>query len=97
MAAAGYTLLTSNFKEDRYVDIDGALNAQTKLRRRQRRRSNWATADMATLTSITAYQSWSCFTNNDNDYTQLDAIPDYGSCNKEHQFSPGTALLDASG
>jgi iron complex outermembrane receptor protein len=26
-------------------------------------------------------------TNNDNDYTQLNAIPDYGSCNNEHQFS----------
>jgi iron complex outermembrane receptor protein len=26
-------------------------------------------------------------TNNDNDYTQLNAIPDYGSCNNEQQFS----------
>jgi iron complex outermembrane receptor protein len=85
MAAAGYTLSTSNAK-DRYVNIDGALNAQTK--------SNSASGEInldvdgiGTFTSITAYQEWQCFTNNDNDYTQLDAITDYGSCNKEHQFS----------
>lgn len=84
MTAAGYTLLTSN-KEDRYVNIDAALNAQTKQDGGSGE-VNWATP-YGTLTSITAYQSWSCFTNNDNDYTQLNAIPDYGSCNKEHQFS----------
>jgi iron complex outermembrane receptor protein len=85
MAAAGYTLLTSNAK-DRYVNIDGALNAQTKANSASGE-INWDLDGIGTFTSITAWQKWSCFTNNDNDYTQLDAITDYGSCNKERQFS----------
>ncbi|EJL30942.1 TonB-dependent receptor [Novosphingobium sp. AP12] len=85
MAAAGYTLLTSNAK-DRYVNIDGALNAQTKSNSASGE-INFDVDGVGTFTSITAYQEWECFTNNDNDYTQLDAITDYGSCNKEHQFS----------
>ena len=85
MAAAGYTLLTSD-KEHRYINIDGALNAKTKLDSASGT-IDWALGDLGDLTSITAYEHWSCFTNNDNDYTQLDAITDYGSCNDEHQFS----------
>jgi iron complex outermembrane receptor protein len=85
MAAAGYTLLTSNAK-DRTINIDGALNAQTKANSASGE-VNWDVDGIGTFTSITAWQKWSCFTNNDNDYTQLDAITDYGSCNKERQFS----------
>jgi len=85
MTAAGFTLLTSNFK-DRTVNIDSALNARTKMDNASGE-INYNVGDMGTLTSLTAYQKWSCFTNNDNDFTQLDAINDYGSCNKEHQFS----------
>ncbi|MBO9724041.1 MAG: TonB-dependent receptor [Novosphingobium sp.] len=85
MAAAGYTLLTSNAK-DRAINIDGALNAQTKANSASGE-VNWDVDGIGTFTSITAWQKWSCFTNNDNDYTQLDAITDYGSCNKERQFS----------
>jgi iron complex outermembrane receptor protein len=85
MKNAGYTLLTSDAKH-RYVNIDGALNAQTKSNSASGE-INWDVDGVGTFTSITAYQKWQCFTNNDNDYTQLDAITDYGSCNKEHQFS----------
>ena len=85
MAAAGYTLVTSNVK-DRYIDINSALNAKTKLDSGSGE-VDWDLGAAGQLTSITAYERWSCFTNNDNDYTQLNAIPDYGSCNKEHQFS----------
>ncbi|PZU06912.1 TonB-dependent receptor [Sphingomonas sp.] len=85
MANAGYTLTASN-KEDRFVNIDAALNAKTKSDGGSGE-VNWDVEGVGTFTSITAYQSWSCFTNNDNDYTILNAIPDYGSCNKEHQFS----------
>ncbi|CAN5238630.1 TonB-dependent receptor [soil metagenome] len=85
MAAAGYTLLTTT-KEDRNVNIDSALNAKTKLDSGSGE-INLALGSLGDLTSITAYESWSCFTNNDNDFTQLDAVNDYGSCNKEHQFS----------
>lgn len=90
MAAAGYKLLTSDAKQ-RYINIDGALNAQTKSNSVSGE-INWEVAGVGTLTSITAYQNWQCFTNNDNDYTQLDAITDYGSCNKEHQFSQEVRL-----
>jgi iron complex outermembrane receptor protein len=85
MTAAGFQLLTSNFK-DRAVNIDSALNAKTKLDSASGT-IDWALGDVGNLTSITGYEKWSCFTNNDNDFTQLDAINDYGSCNKEHQFS----------
>ena len=85
MTAAGYTLLTSN-ATDRFVNIDSPLNAKTKLDSASGQ-IDWGLGSAGTVTSITAYEKWSCFTNNDNDYTQLDAITDYGSCNKEHQFS----------
>jgi iron complex outermembrane receptor protein len=85
MTAAGYPLLVSNAK-DRQVNIDSKLTSST--------RSNFASGQfdydlgaMGSLTAISAYQAWSCFTNNDNDYTQLDALHDYGSCNTERQFS----------
>ncbi|TPG51985.1 TonB-dependent receptor [Sphingomonas glacialis] len=84
MAAAGYTLTTSNAR-DRQINIDGALNAVTDTRAVSGE-VNW-TLGGSTLTSITAFEHWKCFTNNDNDYTQLNAIPDYGSCNDEHQLS----------
>lgn len=85
MAAAGYTLLTSNAK-DRLINIDSPLNAQTKLDSVSGQ-IDLGLGKLGDLTSITAYEAWSCFTNNDNDYTQLDALADYGSCNKERQFS----------
>ncbi|MEA1083765.1 TonB-dependent receptor [Sphingomonas sp. CD22] len=85
MAAAGYPLLTSNAR-DRYVNIDGRLDARTSLDSASGQ-IDWSPADLGTFTAITAWQRWSCFTNNDNDYTQLDAISDYGSCNVEKQFS----------
>ncbi|MDR3510362.1 MAG: TonB-dependent receptor [Caulobacteraceae bacterium] len=85
MAAAGYTLTTGDYA-NRQVDINGAQSSAT--------RSNsisgqwdWDLGDKGTLTSISAYEAWSCHTYNDNDYTQLDALRDYGSCNTEHQFS----------
>jgi iron complex outermembrane receptor protein len=85
MAAAGYTLTTSDASQ-RLINIDAALNARTDTY------ATSATADYdlgkgGTLTSITAWEHWKCYTNNDNDYTQLNAIPDYGSCNNEQQFS----------
>ena len=85
MAAAGYTLLTSNAK-DRAVNIDSKLDARTKIDTASGT-IDYELGSLGNLTSITAYEKWSCFTNNDNDFTQLDAINDYGSCNKEHQFS----------
>jgi iron complex outermembrane receptor protein len=84
MAAAGYTLTTSNAR-DREININGALNALTDTRAVSGE-ITWNVGG-STLTSITAFEHWKCFTNNDNDYTQLNAIPDYGSCNDEHQFS----------
>ncbi|QNQ10601.1 TonB-dependent receptor [Sphingomonas alpina] len=85
MADAGYTLLTSNAK-DRKINIDSPLTAQTDLFSTSGE-INLGLGSAGDLTSITAYERWSCFTNNDNDYTQLDALSDYGSCNKERQFS----------
>ncbi|MDB5707136.1 MAG: TonB-dependent receptor [Sphingomonas bacterium] len=85
MTAAGYTLVTSN-AEDRFINIDGALNAKTDTRAVSGE-IDWDLGKAGSLTSITAFEHWNCFTNNDNDYTQLNAIPDYGSCNDEHQFS----------
>ena len=85
MAAAGYALLTSNARQ-RDININSPLNASTH--------SNFVSGqgdyDLGkggTITSITGFQAWSCYTNNDNDYTQLDALRDYGSCNVERQFS----------
>ena len=85
MKTAGYTLLTTT-KEDRNVNIDSRLDAKTKLDSASAE-VNYALGGLGDLTSITAYEKWSCFTNNDNDFTQLDAVNDYGSCNKERQFS----------
>lgn len=85
MAAAGYTLLVSDVNK-RQVNINSPLNATTE--------ANLFSTQMdldlggkGSITSISAYQDWKCFTNNDNDYTQLDAISDYGSCNKLRQYS----------
>ena len=85
MAAAGFPLLTSNAR-DRNVNIDSKLDARTKLDSASGT-INYSLGGMGDLTAITGYEKWSCFTNNDNDFTQLDAINDYGSCNKERQFS----------
>jgi iron complex outermembrane receptor protein len=85
MAAAGYTLLTSNAR-DRNVNIDAKLDARTKLDSGSAE-INYHLGKLGDLTSLTGYERWSCFTDNDNDFTQLDAINDYGSCNKERQFS----------
>ena len=85
MAAAGYTLLTSNVA-DRRINIDAPQNATTGTQAGSGE-IDWDLGAKGALTSITAYEHWKCFTNNDNDYTQLNAIPDYGSCNDEHQFS----------
>jgi iron complex outermembrane receptor protein len=85
MAAAGYTLLASNFK-DRQINIDSPLNASTHSNVASLQ-LDWDLGDRGAVTSISAYQNWTCFTNNDNDYTQLNALKDYGSCNDEHQYS----------
>ena len=85
MAAAGYTLTTGSAASPN-ININGALNAVTH----SNLVSGQADYDMGALgalTSITAFQAWNCYTNNDNDYTQLDALRDYGSCNVERQFS----------
>ncbi|MBO9709185.1 MAG: TonB-dependent receptor [Caulobacter sp.] len=85
MAAAGYALLVSDARK-RQVNIDAPLTATThgNLVSGQ---FDWDLGDKGALTSITAFQNWTCFTNNDNDYTQLNALPDYGSCNVERQYS----------
>jgi len=85
MAAAGYNLLVSN-ASDRQIAIDGTQTAATHANLISGQ-ADWDLHDNGTLTSITAAQAWACFTNNDNDYTQLDALHDYGSCNNETQFS----------
>ncbi len=86
MAAAGYTLYTGGNASNRQVNINSTLNAVTH--------SNFVSGQFdydlggkGALTAISAYQAWGCYTNNDNDYTQLDALRDYGSCNTERQFS----------
>ena len=95
MTAAGFPLTVSN-ASDRQININSTLNAST--------RSNFVSGQgdydlgkAGTLTSITAYQAWSCYTNNDNDYTQLDALRDYGSCNVEDQFSQEARWASAKG
>ncbi|MBI0474258.1 TonB-dependent receptor [Sphingomonas sp. MA1305] len=85
MAAAGYTLNTGT-ASNRLINIDGRLDARTSLDSASGQ-IDWSPGDLGTFTSITGWQRWSCFTNNDNDYTQLDAITDYGSCNVERQVS----------
>ncbi len=85
MANAGYTLLVSD-AQHRQVNINSALNAVTHGDTLSAQ-VDWNLGVRGSITSITAFQDWSCFTNNDNDYTQLDALHDYGSCNKERQYS----------
>jgi iron complex outermembrane receptor protein len=85
MAAAGYVLNVSNAK-DRLLNIDSPLNAMTEMDSGSGE-INLDLGSAGTLTSLTGYQYWSCFTNNDNDFTQLDAVHDYGSCNREDQLS----------
>lgn len=85
MTAAGYTLLVSDASK-REVNIDAPLTATTHANLISGE-LNWDLGDKGAITSITAFQNWSCFTNNDNDYTQLNALPDYGSCNVERQYS----------
>jgi iron complex outermembrane receptor protein len=85
MAAAGYTLLVSDASH-REVNIDASQTAAThgNLVSAQ---ADWDLGGYGAITSISAFQNWTCFTNNDNDYTQLNALPDYGSCNTERQYS----------
>jgi iron complex outermembrane receptor protein len=85
MTAAGYTLFVGTVA-NREIDINATQNTVTH--------SNFGSGQIdydlgraGALTSISAYEAWGCYTNNDNDYTQLDALRDYGSCNTEHQFS----------
>jgi iron complex outermembrane receptor protein len=85
MTAAGYTLLVSDASK-REVNIDAPLTATTHANLLSGE-LNWDLGDKGQITSISAFQNWTCFTNNDNDYTQLNAIPDYGSCNVERQWS----------
>jgi len=87
MIAAGYPggVLVSNAK-DRLVDLN-SLNASTTRANSFSSQYNWELNDLGAITNILAYQTWFCHTYNDNDYTQLDAIRDYGSCNNEHQMS----------
>ncbi|WP_068090009.1 TonB-dependent receptor [Novosphingobium rosa] len=85
MAAAGYVLNASNASQ-RYLNIDAALNARTDSYTGSGT-IDYDLGSAGTITSITAWEHWKCWTNNDNDYTQLNAIPDYGSCNNEQQFS----------
>ncbi|MDR3506923.1 MAG: TonB-dependent receptor [Caulobacteraceae bacterium] len=85
MAAAGYTLVTGD-ASNRRIDINSAQTSVTHSGQFSTE-ADYDLGEHGSLTSITAYQTWSCYTNNDNDYTQLDAIQDYGSCNRESQFS----------
>ena len=90
MAAAGYPLLVSDLGR-RQLNINGRQNATTHFSSGSGQ-VDWSVVPLGELTSITAYQKWDCLTFNDNDYTQLDAIQDYGSCNTEHQFSQEVRL-----
>ena len=90
MTAAGYPLLVSDVR-NRQVNINGRQNATTHFSSGSGQ-LDWGLGSLGELTSITAYQKWDCLTFNDNDYTQLDAIRDYGSCNTEHQFSQEVRL-----
>lgn len=95
MAAAGYTLTVGNAK-NRLLNIDGQQSATTHSLSGTGQ-IDWSVAGLGDITSITAYQKWDCFTYNDNDYTQLDALHDYGSCNREHQFSQEVRLATPKG
>ncbi|WP_174291486.1 TonB-dependent receptor [Sphingomonas bacterium] len=95
MTAAGYPLLVSNVR-DRQLNINGRQNATTHFSSGSGQ-IDWGLGSLGELTSITAYQKWDCFTQNDNDYTQLYAIRDYGSCNTEHQFSQEVRLATPHG
>jgi len=85
MTAAGYPLLVSN-AENREVDTNATQNAVTHGDTLSGQ-VDWDLGSKGSITSISAFEDWSCYTNNDNDYTQLNALQDYGSCNTEHQFS----------
>jgi len=85
MTTAGYAMLVSDARK-REVNIDAPLTATTHANLISGE-LNWDLGDKGAITSITAFQNWTCFTNNDNDYTQLNALPDYGSCNVERQYS----------
>jgi iron complex outermembrane receptor protein len=85
MAAAGYTLVTGSAATPQ-IDINSKLNASTHSNFLSTQ-EDYDLGKLGALTAITAYQAWSCYTNNDNDYTQLDALRDYGSCNTEFQYS----------
>lgn len=95
MAAGGYTLLVSS-KEKREMNIDSPLNAQTRTDALSLQQDLDLHA-LGTITSIGAWSRWSCFTNNDNDYTQLDAIRDYGSCNRVQQWSQEVRWASTTG
>ena len=79
MAAAGYTLNVGTI-DNRQIDINAPQTAAT-LSNSISAQADWDLGNRGQITSITAYQAWNCYTNNDNDYTQLDALHDYGSCN----------------
>ena len=85
MHAAGYTRATGS-AADPQIDINSAQTASTHSNLLSTQ-ADYDLGDLGALTSITGYQAWSCYTNNDNDYTQLDALRDYGSCNSETQYS----------
>jgi len=95
MSAAGYTLAVSDDKQ-RDVNINSLIYASTRANTLNGQ-LNWDLGDYGSVTSITAYQTWFCHTYNDNDYTQLDAIRDYGSCNDERQFSQETRWASPTG
>jgi len=85
MANAGYTLNTGSAANP-VINLNSPLNARTDTYAA----SGTIDYDLGkggTITAISAWEHWKCYTNNDNDYTQLNAIPDYGSCNNEQQFS----------
>ncbi|HEX7858373.1 MAG TPA: TonB-dependent receptor [Sphingobium sp.] len=85
MAGIGQPVVIGS-AENPIIGINSPLNAQTEMDSGSAE-INYDMGEKGRLTSITAYQYWSCSTNNDNDYTQLDAIRDYGSCNREDQWS----------
>lgn len=85
MAAAGYTLNTSDAGV-RVVNIDSPLNARTDFYSANTT-VDYNLGKAGTITAIAAWEHWKCWTNNDNDYTQLNAIKDYGSCNNVQQES----------
>jgi iron complex outermembrane receptor protein len=85
MAAAGYSLLVSD-DQQRQVNLNNSLASTTRANMLNSQ-VTWDLGAYGSVTNIAAYQTWFCHTYNDQDYTQLDAIRDYGSCNNERQFS----------